>query len=280
MANIYIGNMKEIEQSQTITIKRSSINFQPKNIKAHTDDEVRKQRDNIKKRGFLGGVVWNEMTFNLVDGHRRVQALDLIHKYDPNDPSTDYDIKVEKVSFSEQEELEQMSFMALANTKADYNLLASIIDEMDYHNLGISKVEYDEIISLKDVDIDIPIEEFVMPNGAERREAPEPMRDNRDNIITDPKAPEPVSEMTEEELLDTEDSPEVRRDVTKINKQYTQDVAERRTAPLSLVGAIRFSDENEKMVFCDYFGIEDAFNITVDAGKIINRIKEWESQQK
>lgn len=284
--------MKEIEQSQTTTIKRSSINFQPKNIKAHTDEEVRKQRDNIKKRGFLGGVVWNEMTFNLVDGHRRVQALDLIHKYDPNDPSTDYEIKVEKVSFNETEELEQMSFMALANTKADYNLLASIIDELDYKNIGISESDYNDILSLKDVDIDIPLEEFVMPKGAgkaEVSEQPEPMLGNKDNVITEPRAAEPVREMSEHQLLGEteesvteapEDDADIKKELTKINKQYTQDVAERRNTPLSLIGAIKFKDEEEKAEFCYMFGLDDAFNITIEASTILNIMKQWENQQK
>ena len=158
--------MKEIEQSQTVTIKRSAIVFNPNNIKHHSQDEIKTQKDNIRKVGALGGIVWNDVTFNLIDGHKRVSALDALHKYDPNDPDTDYDIKVEKVSFDEKTEKEQMVFMSVANTKPDYNLISAFIDDIDYKVAGISDRDYKDIISLRDIeDIDIPIAEVVLPKG-------------------------------------------------------------------------------------------------------------------
>ena len=80
-----------MKSSETIVIKRSQIRLNPCNPKRHTDKQIAQQKSNIKKVGFLGGIVWNRQTGNLIDGHRRVMALDLIHKYDGS--QNDYDIK-------------------------------------------------------------------------------------------------------------------------------------------------------------------------------------------
>ena len=83
-----------IKGSTTEEIRRSTITLNPDNPKRHTDRQVKQQVANIKANGYLGGIVWNRTTGNLVDGHRRVQALDIIHKYDGT-PATDYTLKVE-----------------------------------------------------------------------------------------------------------------------------------------------------------------------------------------
>lgn len=271
--------MKEISQSETRVIKRSSISFNPNNIKNHTDEQVRSQRDNIKRVGFLGGVVWNEKTANIIDGHRRVQSLDQINKYNPNDASTDYEIKVEVVSFDEKTEKEQLAFMAIANTKADYNLLATFIDDVDYNAIGISESEYKQILDLKDDDMPMEIEEVVIPKSKKDFEPKhefvdeeEPIRNNDGKEVSssDPiPVREDVVEMTEEEL--TEEEPD-KKEITKINKQYTQDLASERTNKLALIGAVRFESEEEKQEFCEFFDIPYEFNITIQAREILDKL--------
>lgn len=44
--------MKELKQSETITIQRSQINLNPYNPKKHTDEAVKNQLKNIKKVGY------------------------------------------------------------------------------------------------------------------------------------------------------------------------------------------------------------------------------------
>ena len=83
-----------IKTSETSVIKRSQINLNPLNPKRHTEEAIKLQKKNMQKIGFLGGIVWNRLTGNLIDGHRRVYAMDLIYKYDGS-KETDYDIKVE-----------------------------------------------------------------------------------------------------------------------------------------------------------------------------------------
>lgn len=112
-----------MKNSETIVIKRSQIHLNPCNPKRHSDKQIEKQKANIKKVGFLGGIVWNKRTGNLIDGHRRVMALDIINKYDGT--NNDYDIKVEACDLSDKEEKSQLTYMALGNTKADYALVAN-----------------------------------------------------------------------------------------------------------------------------------------------------------
>ena len=68
-----------LKQSETRNIKRSEINLNLVNPKRHTEDAVKLQKKNLQKVGFLGGIVWNERTGNLIDGHRRVKAMDLCY---------------------------------------------------------------------------------------------------------------------------------------------------------------------------------------------------------
>jgi len=287
-----------IEESVTVTVKRSQITLNPENIKSHSKEDIEKQKRNIRRNGILGGIVWNMESGNLISGHRRVMALDSIHHYEEGDPSTDYDIKVEKVEFDRKTEREQMVFMSVADTRPDFNLVANIIDEIDYKYAGLTEEEYNTVLSLQDIDIEIPIEEITLPKGLGKAsvESPqedtrnevqhthtdriatpesadsftEPLRNNDGTIARDtlPPVPDPVDEMSEDELTG-----EQKKEIGKINKQYTQEVAERRNSRLSLVAAIKFADEEEKMVFCDKLGIPYDYALTINASEILERMK-------
>lgn len=130
----------KIKQSETKTVMRSQINFNPLNPKRHVDEAIALQMRNFKKVGILGGIVLNETTSNLLDGHRRVMALDRINKYDGT-PETDYPIKVEVTVLSEKEEKEQMTYMAMGNTQADLDLIAKYIGDIDTKDIGLTPAE-------------------------------------------------------------------------------------------------------------------------------------------
>ena len=93
--------------SETIEIWRHELSFNPSNIKRHSDREIKLQVKNIRKNGYLGGIVYNVQSHALVDGHRRVAALDIIHKYYVETQENDYKIKVEQVDFDEKTEKEK-----------------------------------------------------------------------------------------------------------------------------------------------------------------------------
>lgn len=138
---------KEIRQSETVVISRKLINFAPYNPKHHSQEAVAQIKKNFKDKGFLGGVVWNEVTGNLVSGHKRIMAMDLVYGYNGEN---DYDVKVEKVTFTIKEEKEQNIFMDSkgANTPQDYKLIADILPDIDYKAAGLSDADMNMIAVL------------------------------------------------------------------------------------------------------------------------------------
>ncbi len=129
-------NKPKYRQSEHVVIARSQIQFAPYNPKNHTREQINEIKKNIKRVGFLGGVVWNEATGNLVDGHKRVMSLDLIHRYNGT-PDTDYDIRVEKISLDEKTEKEQNIFQTQSRSELEVELMQSLISEIDYANAGL-----------------------------------------------------------------------------------------------------------------------------------------------
>src|SRR4051812_29770 len=92
------------QKFEALDIHRSMVHgseYNPRQINAHAK---KKLRENIKKKGLLGGIVWNKRTGNLVSGHQRLAVLDSL------EGSQDYLLTVDVVDLSEQEEKEQNLF--------------------------------------------------------------------------------------------------------------------------------------------------------------------------
>lgn len=182
--------MKKIQQSETVEIMRSQIHLNPYNPKRHSDKQVGEQKKNLQRVGFLGGVTWNETSGNLIDGHRRIKALDLINKYDGT-PEKDYPVKVEKVAFDDKQEKEQMTFMALGNTKADYELIAEYLPDIDYAAAGIDEYDLSQIRSfLPEVPATVEaIDDFIQPVEDEQPDTqPEPTAAEKKAAVKEAKA--------------------------------------------------------------------------------------------
>jgi len=143
---------EKFKQSETVIIKRSQINFMPGNPKRHTQEAIQKQLRNFKNVAFLGGLIWNEGTGNLISGHKRLYALDMIFNNTKDHP-VDYDVKVEKINLTRKQEIEQNIFMdaQATNTPQDLDLLANLIPEIDYKLAGL------EDNDLKLMNIEIPV---------------------------------------------------------------------------------------------------------------------------
>lgn len=273
--------MDTLKSSETTLVNRSDINFNPKNIKEHDDAAIRKQLKNFKRIGVLGGIVWNERTGNLIDGQRRLMALDKFNNYNPDDPSTDYSIKVEVVDFDDKTEKEQMVFMAAANTKPDFKLLASVIDDVDYDNIGISMDEYKEVLSLRDVDVEIPTiqEPIFKEEHREQKGTDVTQSEEREEHSVQEKGTDGTQHTEEKEQKGTEEQTEQKK------KELVQVMSE--TPMLSnndepirpigekpkqvLTGVIRFADEEEKERFCTMFSIFGD-NVFINASDILERI--------
>ena len=139
--------VKQLETSDTRVIRRTQIAKNPHNPKRHREDRIKIQEKNLKKVGYLGGIVWNETTGNLIDGHRRISAMDLYYGYDGTH-ETDYDVKVEVVHMDEKEEKQQLAYMAAGDTKADLDLLANFADDIDLEEIGLEQSEIDDILNI------------------------------------------------------------------------------------------------------------------------------------
>lgn len=133
----------KIKQSETVEISRSQIDFAPYNPREDSPEVVEEIKNNFRKVGFLGGIVWNEATGLLISGHKRIQAMDLIFKY----PAKDYQVKVEKVNFDEKTEIEQNIFMNndAVQSRFDYGKLAIILPKIDIKNTGLTEFHIDKI---------------------------------------------------------------------------------------------------------------------------------------
>lgn len=142
-----MAKKKALATSETRVIRRSLISKNPINPKRHREERIKVQERNLKKVGYLGGIVWNETTGNLIDGHRRISAMDLYYGYNGT-PETDYDVKVEVVHMDEKEEKQQLAYMAAGDTKADLDLLANFADDIDLGEIGLEQSEIDDILNI------------------------------------------------------------------------------------------------------------------------------------
>jgi hypothetical protein len=217
-----------IKTSETSVIKRSQINLNPLNPKRHTEEAIKQQKKNLQKIGFLGGIVWNKLSGNLIDGHRRVYAMDLLYKYDGS-KETDYDIKVEVCELDEKTEKEQLTYMAVGNTKADYDLIAKYASDIDIYNVGLSDSDIKDILSFTDTDIDT-------------------VTDSIDDLILPPAE--------EEKPISVEKTAEEKKQHVKDIKEQVRDSAERRQADEEAYIMLSFTNAENKQAFCDLFGID------------------------
>ena len=245
--------------SETTTVMRSTLRMNPYNIKHHAEKDIKLQVKNIRKVGALGGIVANKDGM-LIDGHRRIQALDIINKYDGT-PETDYEVKIEQVDFDEQTVKSQMAYMALGNSKADYNLVANIIDDIDYSSVGISEEDYQRIRELQAVEIpDAPMEEM------------------DDTFISQEK--EPVTELdnedtyTNDEIIEKhENQPHMTKEQVKGEKAKQDKVATNRQENQDLYVFLSFENVEQKEIFCELLGVKPTNSMMLPGESVLNLIQ-------
>lgn len=206
---------KPLKQTQTREILRSQINLNPYNPKRHSEKQIKQQKRNLRKVGYCGGILWNETTGNLIDGHRRIQAMDSYYKYDGS-PSTDYRVKVEVINLNTKEEKEQLTYMALGNTKADLSLVAEYLPDIDINDIGID---------------DAYLQELALYTGVESVEIP---------IIT---------------LDDITTTYEDKKNAVKESKQRIKEQSRQQAQNDTAYITVSFSDYQTKAAFCEILGV-------------------------
>lgn len=257
---------KEIRQSVTQNVHRSEIALNPYNPKRHTDRQVKQQVANIKANGYLGGIVWNRTTGNLVDGHRRVQALDIINKYDGTQ-ATDYTLKVEVVEFDRKTELEQLTYMAIGNSKADYNLVALYADQIDAKAVGLSDDDYEQLQSLIVSASDIA-----------------PIQDFGGDFLTSPQQPtmqtgqQPThtlggSEQTFDEIAEQRAAqPHASKEEIQAKKNNNTETSDRRNAENAAYVMLQFDNPDRLADFCDAMGYRSTSSMIIDGEEFLQRL--------
>jgi hypothetical protein len=219
-----MSTKKLLKQSETIEINRSQINFAPYNPKHHTEDAIKQQKKNFKEVGFLGGIVWNKLTGNLVSGHKRIMAIDLEYKYDGT-PETDYKVKVEAIELTDKQEKEQNIFMDArgTNTPQDLKLIAELIPDIDTSLAGLT-------------DQDLNLITMEVPN------------------ITFGN-----SDIIKEAIKETKQSYEDNKQAVKNAKQAIKDKVKEKSGDAYII--LSFNDINNKSEFMERFGYKPDDNI-------------------
>lgn len=243
--------MAKIKGSDTIEITRSQIKLNPYNPKRHTDGDVAQQAKNIRKYGYLGGIVWNRKSGNLIDGHKRVMALDTINKYDGGN---DYRLKVEVVDYDNKTELEQMTYMATKNTKADFNLIAPYFDMIDPDSIGLSDEEIRTIESLaadyKDGYMQDLSDSFMQGiYGPERKEETfDEIREGR----------------SEKEQMGKKESVELKKRIKEVQKRKESDIR--------FHILLEFRNEDEHRIFCESLGYFPSKDMIINGMELLQRL--------
>ena len=260
---------QRIKGSVTEDIRRSAITLNPCNPKRHTDRQVKQQVANIKANGYLGGIVWNRTTGNLIDGHRRVQALDIIHKYDGT-ADTDYTLKVEVVEFDEKTELEQLTYMAVGNSKADYNLIAQYAAQIDTAAIGLSEEEQTQLQSLIVSATDIaPIQDY----GADFLTPSQQPQQNNPKQPQQPTHDLDGSEQTFEQIArHRSEAPHASKEEIQAKKKRNTETSDSRNAENELYIMLKFDNPDRMAEFGDAVGIHVTSSMLIDGEEFMQKL--------
>lgn len=151
-----MARQNKVFQAEQITVRRSEIHEAPYNPRKITPEAAKMLKDNLKRVGLLGGVVWNRTTGNLVSGHQKVAQMDAINRYNPDDPETDYEFRVEVVEMDEKAEMEQNIFMNNGNAQGQFddNMLRemfALYPDIDYTATGMDMFDL-QVLGIVEMD--------------------------------------------------------------------------------------------------------------------------------
>ena len=170
--------------------------------------------------------------------------MDLHYKYDGTS-KTDYDVKVEVVALDDKAEKEQLTYMAVGNTKPDIDLIAGYISDIDYTNVGLDIGELNDILSINtEMPSQLDLWMIIVPLPS------------FDEIET-PSADEKTYDEKKEHM--------------KAIKQQVRELSIERQQNEEAYITLSFSSYNAKEDFCDLLGIstDDKFVKGEDVLKLI-----------
>ncbi len=134
-------------------IPRIAIQNAPYNPRMIDDNAAKKLRAVLKEQGLVSPLTWNKTTGNLVGGHQRLAALDILEK------STDYllDVAVVEVDEKREKELNIILNNPAIQGFTDIDKFALLIPEIDVDAVGYDVTDYQAIF------MDTPHEHLFAP---------------------------------------------------------------------------------------------------------------------
>lgn len=199
------SSVTKFQKFKSETIPRSRLKNAPYNPSRATKTQLDKLRDGIKRFGFVGGIVWNARTENIVGGHKRLSQLDALNG------SPDYQLTVDVVDISEADEI---ALNVLLNNREaqgnfDIDLLSEAMSMLSEHggnptDTGFSTVDLQAILG----------NEFLDGVFAEQAEAEGEVISELESIRNDAKASR------------KESTPERKADLKKKREKYREQVGD------------------------------------------------------
>lgn len=149
---------KFFAKSEIREFLRSDIHPAPYNPRGIDDEGRRHLKRSLSRFGALGGIVVNTRSGNtIVGGHQKVAVMDEAHKYDPEDPTTDYLLRAEAIDVDPQ--TERTINVALNNPNVggfwDYDKLRPLLPDIDWKGAGLTDAD----LSMIGVDFMLQTEE-------------------------------------------------------------------------------------------------------------------------
>lgn len=131
------SNLSRFQKFKTITINRKMIKNAPYNPRFISAENFNRLKRNLRKIGLLETLVWNKTSGNLVSGHQRLKALDILEKRD------DYELTVAMVELDAKTEMEQNIFLNNQNAMGDWDrdLMLDVVSKIDLKEAGFKDVD-------------------------------------------------------------------------------------------------------------------------------------------
>ena len=277
----------KIRQAEVREVMRSQLVPAPYNPRQITQEAWKQLKDNLKKVGLLGGIVWNETTGNIVSGHQRVSVMDEVNHYNPDTKENDYPVTVSVAHFDEKTEREQNLFANNVRVQGQFddNLLREMFSEMDidyaaagFDNfdlqvLGVVGISDDDLKQL-DREPDMDFNKFnlnqVTEDDSDAAEFAQQTKDSEENTGLD---------RSKDFYQDTKEQQIARHnEIQKIKDRISNKANEDNDGGMFSYLMLKFSAPAARAHFLQMLGYEDFTITTTDGDEVMRRIEYGEGE--
>jgi hypothetical protein len=208
-----------------MTVHRRELKSAPYNPRKISKPNEKRLRKGIEQHGFVGGIIWNKRSGNIVSGHQRIAQLDELEGTD------DYllDVDVIDVTDPEEREINVILNNAAVQGEFDEDKLAVVIDFLKDNNRSVERTGF----SMADIQLMLG-DDYLQGEFADQRDAEANALEMLAKVREDGK-------QAEEEFFDVEDGENISTTVptappdkdasgAPVEPEYTSELKERREA--------------------------------------------------